>query len=98
MGLGLDTQIIDDEDFKNFLVQKEYEKHILQNLFLFSRIEMDAFMHAETPFERYVYFLAFKHDHSATQEYLEFFNDYCETTPTWTGPNGDNTDVLHPGM
>ena len=31
MGLGLDTQIIDDEDFKNFLVQKEYEKHILQN-------------------------------------------------------------------
>lgn len=31
MGLGLDTQIIDDEDFKNFLVQKEYEKYILQN-------------------------------------------------------------------
>ena len=30
-GLGLDTQFIDDEDFKNFLVQKEYEKYILQN-------------------------------------------------------------------
>ena len=59
---------------------------------------MDAFMHIETPFERYVYFLAFKHDHSETQEYLEFFNDYCETTPTWTGPDGDNTDVLHPGI
>ena len=28
LGLGLDTQMIDDEDFKNFLVQKEYEKYI----------------------------------------------------------------------
>lgn len=27
--LGLDNQIIDDEDFKNFLVQKEYEKYVI---------------------------------------------------------------------
>lgn len=31
LGLGLDTQMIDDEDFKNFLVQKEYEKYIQSN-------------------------------------------------------------------
>ena len=31
LGLGLDTQIMDDEDFKNFLVHKEYEKYIQSN-------------------------------------------------------------------
>ena len=50
------------------------------------RIEKDAAFIDETPFERYMYFVAFKHPRDETPEYLEFFNSYCETTPTWDGP------------
>ncbi len=49
-------------------------------------IGMDAIVSLETPFERYVYFIAFKHPREETPEYLEFFQSYCETTPSWEGP------------
>merc|ERR1712241_465146 len=58
-------------------------------------IEMDTFLAPETPFERYLYFLAFKHPQWETPAYLEFFDAYCETTPDWSGPE-DNSDVQHP--
>ena len=51
------------------------------------RIEKDTAFVDETPFERYMYFMAFKHPKEETPAYLEFFNSYCETTPTWEGPN-----------
>lgn len=50
------------------------------------KIEMDAFNAPETPFERYLYFIAFKHPKEETPAYLEFFNAYCATTPSWEGP------------
>ena len=50
------------------------------------KIEMDTFLEPETPFERYIYFIAFKHPKEETPAYLEFFNRYCETTPKWDGP------------
>ena len=49
------------------------------------RIEKDAAFIDETPFERYMYFTAFKHPKEETPAYLDFFNSYCETTPTWEG-------------
>ena len=39
----------------------------------------------ETPFERYLYFIAFKHPRTETAEYLEFFSSYVDTTPSWEG-------------
>ena len=51
----------------------------------------------ETPFERYLYFIAFKHPKEETPEYLKFFYSYCETTPTWEGLE-DNSDVIHPDL
>ena len=53
---------------------------------------MDTFLAPETPFERYLYFLAFKHPQWETPAYVEFFDAYCETTPDWSGPE-DNSDV-----
>jgi ubiquinone/menaquinone biosynthesis C-methylase UbiE len=61
------------------------------------RIEMDAFIEPETPFERYVYFIAFKHPKEETPAYLDFFGSYCETTLNWDGPE-DNSDVIHPSL
>ena len=43
------------------------------------KIEKDAAMAPETPFERYVYFIAFKHPKEETPAYLDFFNSYCDT-------------------
>ena len=51
----------------------------------------------ETPFERYLYFIAFKHSREETPEYLKFFSSYIDTTPAWEG-TGDNSDVLHPSL
>ena len=51
----------------------------------------------ETPFERYLYFIAFKHSRGETPEYLKFFSSYIDTTPAWEG-TGDNSDVLHPSL
>ena len=50
---------------------------------------------AETPFERYLYFIAFKNSREDTPEYLKFFKSYLDTTPSWEGDE-DNSDVLHP--
>ena len=61
------------------------------------RIEKDAAFLEETPFERYMYFIAFKHPKEETPAYLDFFTSYCETTPTWNGPM-DNSDVIHPSL
>jgi hypothetical protein len=57
------------------------------------RIEMDAFIEPETPFERYVYFIAFKHPKEETPAYLDFFGSYCETTLNWDGPE-DNRYIV----
>jgi len=59
------------------------------------RIEKDAFVSEETPFERYLYFIAFKNSREDTPEYLKFFKSYLDTTPSWEGDE-DNSDVLHP--
>jgi len=61
------------------------------------RIEKDAFVSDETPFERYLYFIAFKNSREDTPEYLKFFKSYLDTTPSWEG-NDDNSDVLHPSQ
>ena len=58
------------------------------------RIEKDAAFIDETPFERYMYFVAFKHPRDETPEYLEFFNSYCETTPTWDGPADNRYEFI----
>ena len=49
----------------------------------------------ETPFERYLYFIAFRNSREDTPEYLKFFKSYLDTTPSWEGDE-DNSDVLHP--
>ena len=61
------------------------------------KIEKDDFLVPETPFERYVYFLAFRHPRGETKDYMKFFNSYVESTPSWDGPE-DNSDVLHPAL
>ena len=57
----------------------------------------EAIFFTETPFERYLYFIAFKHSREETPEYLKFFSSYIDTTPAWEG-TGDNSDVLHPSL
>ncbi len=51
----------------------------------------------ETPFERYLYFIAFKHPKEETEAYLDFFYAYCQTTPKWEN-RGNDLDVLHPDL
>ena len=62
------------------------------------RLEKEDFLHPEVPFERYLYFLAFRHPRGQTKEYLEFFDSYVKTTPSWLGDDEDNFDVLHPAL
>lgn len=59
-------------------------------------IDEDDFLAPETPFEVYVYFLAFRHDKKFTAEYLDFFKAYTTQTPSFDGPE-DGSDVLYPG-
>lgn len=59
-------------------------------------IEEEDFLAPETPFEVYVYFMAFRHNKLHTAEFLEFFRKYTESTPSFDGPL-DGSDVLYPG-
>ena len=59
-------------------------------------IDDEDFLVEETPFEVYVYFLAFRHNKLHTKEYLEFFKAYTDVTPAFDGP-ADDSDVAVPG-
>ncbi len=66
------------------------------------KIGDDAYLAEESPFEVYVYLQAFRHEDENTEEYLDFFYDYCQTTPEWENPDAvdalDEADVVHPGQ
>merc|ERR1711953_1203469 len=57
--------------------------------------EEDTLLAEETPFEVYVYLKAFR-SQTNLAGYLEFFNSYLNTNPSFTGAK-DNSDVTPPG-
>ena len=58
--------------------------------------ELDAITAEETPFEVWVYLMAFRSS-TNLQEYLQFFNSYLNTNPDFSGPE-DDADVLPDGV
>jgi len=58
--------------------------------------EEDTLLAEETPFEVYVYLKAFR-SQTNLAGYLEFFNSYLNTNPSFTGAK-DNSDVTPPGV
>ena len=74
--------------------------HRILHIFVDTDLQHENYLRlffTETPFERYLYFIAFKHSREETPEYLKFFSSYIDTTPAWEG-TGDNSDVLHPSL
>jgi len=57
--------------------------------------ELDAITAPETPFEVYVYLMAFRAQ-THLDEYLAFFNTFTNTYPAFQGP-ADTSDVRPPG-
>merc|ERR1719323_785440 len=58
--------------------------------------ELDAITAEETPFEIWIYLIAFR-SRANLAEYLEFFNNFLNTCPSFSGDDGD-VDVLPPGV
>ena len=57
--------------------------------------ELEVITAEETPFEVWTYLMAFR-SRAGITEYLDFFNNFLNTCPDFSGPE-DDSDVLPPG-